>query len=197
MKCNNIECCGLLKSNLKEVLPSGFFPAPCLVTYKNGQLKPQPWNEKNENAKFLPLFQRLSIKLSISYEPFTEMPYDYYCPTVHEQLSDRVCKTCGLYFASKKGAISHMKLVGHSIKKARQKRIIKSKSIIKTRGTEKLCILHDKNGEKNDSEWIESEDLEVDITASGDVSTESDEPCIPIISSLNEWLTNPFSTDEN
>nr|CAH7729445.1 unnamed protein product [Callosobruchus chinensis] len=30
------------------------------------------------------------------------MPYDYFCPTVKLRLSNRTCKTCGLYHASVK-----------------------------------------------------------------------------------------------
>lgn len=127
------------------------------------------------------------------------MPYDYYCPTVGEQLSGPVCKTCGLYFASKKGAISHMKLLGHSINKAKAKSRINSKLILKTRGSEKLCILLDENGEENDSEWIESEHLEIE-NESDDCSIQnviSDQPSIPVINSIDDWLTNPFSAEEN
>ena len=83
-----------------------------------------------------------------------------------------------------------MRLLEHSANKAKEKRKIKWKSIIKTRWYKKLCVSHDVKGEENDSEWIESKYLDVE-SESGDCLnyTVSDEPRIK---SIDEWLINTF-----
>lgn len=108
MKCTNEECCKPLRSSLRLVLPNGVFPPPCRVmqgSEVNDSLIAVNTDEENEKDKFLSLFQRLSLQdLKIPIDNWAEMPYDYYCPSVRSQLSNRICLTCNRYYVTKRRA---------------------------------------------------------------------------------------------
>lgn len=145
-KCDNIECCGPTRSNIRSILPMGFLPPQklCKQHEVTGMLTALKLDEKDEHAKFLPLFQNLSLKVieSVDHTSFKEIPYDFYCPSVQSELSSRICATCNIYFASKKVAL-HAKCLKHSIKKKSSS--LKLTSIEANRKKESLCIFEDEN----------------------------------------------------
>lgn len=118
------------------------------------------FNEKNENAKFLPLSQRLTLKTlePINHENFKEMPYDFHCPTVQSQLTGRVCATCGLYFASKKAMVSHVKALNYFTCKTSKK--LKLTRIEAQRKEEVLCVLREKNTKCANEEWVAENEID-------------------------------------
>ena len=112
VKCDDVECCALLRSSLKTVIPGGFLPAPLPVSNKNG-LSVAQGDEKD--CKFLSLFQRMSMHLS---QPgiTQSRAYDSFCPTVMAAISNRTCNMCHLYFASHVMATHHKQAVHPKVK---------------------------------------------------------------------------------
>lgn len=39
-----------------------------------------------------------------------EVPFDLFCPKVHDRVKERTCPECHIYFPSKKGMTSHKKI---------------------------------------------------------------------------------------
>ena len=100
LKCDNVECCTPFRSNLKSILPEGFFPAPLCVSQSKGLRAADP---EDDSCKYLSLFQRLSINLEAEgYSGVNkfQIPYDVCCPSVKDQLCNRTCRICHLYFPS-------------------------------------------------------------------------------------------------
>lgn len=62
VKCKQEDCCGPLRSNIRNVLPSGFLPPPMRVKFSSeGKIVAADVN--NRNCKFLPLFQQLACDI--------------------------------------------------------------------------------------------------------------------------------------
>jgi hypothetical protein len=88
-------------------MDSQFLPAPLLVTYTPEGVKiPNPSVAAIDPAK--QKFPRLAVQrmLNDSLLPsetlsYLKIPYDLYCPSVQSVLSERMCKSCEQYFASK------------------------------------------------------------------------------------------------
>lgn len=84
-----------------------FLIAPLLVTYTPEGVKiPNPSVAAIDPAK--QKFPRLAVQrmLNDSLLPsetlsYLKIPYDLYCPSVQSVLSERMCKSCEQYFASK------------------------------------------------------------------------------------------------
>ena len=55
------------------------------------------------------LFKKLALK---ALEPTSDFfkPFDYYCPSVRDQLSKRICQTCSFYIANLTAIKNHKKL---------------------------------------------------------------------------------------
>lgn len=198
-KCANIDCCGQHRSELRSILPTGFFPPPYLVEQDKETGFLVAAQGKTEDAKFLPLFQRLAFKTSdnTQFEGFTEMPYDFFCPTVQSQLDNRICSTCGLYFATKKAASAHMKALKHKLS-AKEKKSKKLVSIEAQRKDEMLCIFQEENTGCKNSDWCFESEIEIeDVQNCVDRrnNTCETDSSIPVINSMEEWLQNPWSTD--
>lgn len=125
------------------------------------------------------------------------MPYDYFCPTVRSQLASRICLTCGLYFATKKTALSHMKALSHKLT-AKEKKARKLLSIEAQRENEVLCIYEDAITSSKDSDWCVESDIDVEDVKNcvdrRNYAPDEDTP-MPVIESIKEWDKNPWSAD--
>ena len=57
------------------------------------------------------MFTRLSLNVGPKIaKVFTEVPYDLFCPKIHETVELRVCKYCNIYFPSQKRVKAHQKI---------------------------------------------------------------------------------------
>lgn len=163
---------------MKDILPTGnsSLPPPFLLKIDNdGSLKIPQLEATKENDRFSDLF----IRNSIGLKPFTtngfSVLYDYYCLSIHDQITGtitffhfylhfwannkinlilgRTCEMCGPYFASKKQKKIHTKAL-HGVTHYKIK--VKANKVISRRGNEVLSKL--KNMFK--IEWFEAEDVE-------------------------------------
>lgn len=160
-KCEDPTCCKKTRSGLKSVLPNGFLPPPYrLQQSKNSFEVPKP--TETSTSRFAPLLIALSLKLDLILQNFNIRPYDFHCPSVQSQLNDRVCKKCGLYFASKKLANSHAKQL-HATKNQPMIRV-RPVRVAARRANEIMCIIqNDQFTEDEDVEWLD--EGEVDCAA--------------------------------
>jgi len=115
VKCEDFDCCGPMRSNLKSYLPSGFLPPPLKFIRNSAGIVPAPRGSA-EDGKFIGLSKRMCLnKLDPEYI-FKEtyhfpLPYDFHCPSLSDkQLEERICKECGIYFSSKKSQTAHAKM---------------------------------------------------------------------------------------
>lgn len=109
VKCGDLQCCSKLRSGIGSVLPTGFFPPPCIIEQKESSLTaPSPCAIPSKDAQFCTLFVRLALKVPVPYEG-RQLPYDLYCPSLFGNTEKRICSICGLYFASAKNLRPHRK----------------------------------------------------------------------------------------
>ncbi|KAJ8670913.1 hypothetical protein QAD02_002172 [Eretmocerus hayati] len=194
VKCRNEKCCGEFRSDLLKVLPDRFLPPPYPLAYKDGKIE-IPRAAEMRTSKFLPLMQRLALKISPPNDRFLQLPYDLYCPSLQSDLVDRCCQTCGIYFASKKSASSHMQSLQHKMN-WRQKRMHVA-SILAERDNELLCVLQNKESrDEPDLEWVESGEAEKfdNFWLAKDQlkSILAEGSSVPVIDSIKEWVSTPF-----
>lgn len=195
-KCRSRDCCSSPRSNIFDILQNQFLPPPMKVmqTFERGIYPAKP-DEKG--AKFLPLLARLSLKIQPNAPGFSkEIPYDFYCPTVHPKLSERTCFICGLNFATKKAVKQHCDFVHKKELPPESCSRVQPVKIIQHRNREALCIIG--KDDEAEVEWINIENLEspdiTDTTEQNDNNVESDN--FPIIEKLDEWLQSPWTASD-
>ena len=117
-----------------EIFPNRFLPAPIPLKYS-------PFIETNpsddENVRFTSFFQSLHFATE-------ELPYDLHCPSVKDNIQDRICNQCNKYFASLTLLNNHKKM--HPKQKSTWRQKIKSKKILKKKENEVLALLEDDDG---------------------------------------------------
>lgn len=159
-------------------------------------------DQSMDKAKFLPFFQRLSFKMPPKDKnQFPILPYDYHCPSVQSDLKERICPECNIYFASKKNLKDHRQNVHPKERQSRASRKRNLKKVVTKRNNEALCIIFDDLTGAEDSERVDQDEIDTDVT---DINEnipepidESSKPDIPIIPSIEDWLTNDLATEEN
>ncbi|CAF4411574.1 unnamed protein product, partial [Adineta steineri] len=111
VKCNDIKCCGTLRTNLKSILPEGFLPLP--IPYEIKSTGIYAGDQSKRIGSYGGLLRRLALNQIQPNRTFQQqLPFDYYCPSVEKKLTERTCEKCGLYFPSKAGKICHNKIHG-------------------------------------------------------------------------------------
>lgn len=191
VKCGKSACCSAMRSDLALVLPDGFFPPPwCIKQDDSTGLLVAGSHSDGGDAKFLPLFQRLSLKVADS----NCIPYDFNCPTVQQDINDRICAKCKLYFASKKMLRCHMKSLNHSAPRSQRK--LKPECIVTQREGEFLCVIRDEATGANDSEWIPKKYVDTENICFKTSNADQEERAIPLIKNMKNWLTNPWIEDD-
>ncbi|KAK3925661.1 Transient receptor potential cation channel subfamily A member 1 [Frankliniella fusca] len=188
VKCNDWLCCDEPRSDIKNVLPDGFIPAPFpLRRTEKGLLVPEPTSHE-ETDEIPPLWLRQALNLRPEADGFpSDLPYDLYCPSVKSQLEGRSCKECGLYFSSKKNAEAH-KRQSHRMSQATK---VRPKKLLKRRGDEILCSVEEE--EVVEVTWIEREDL--DMEGLEEPNDFEDDGGFPVIHDIHEWIQNPWTQD--
>ncbi|KAL4719432.1 hypothetical protein ACJJTC_009058 [Scirpophaga incertulas] len=166
------------KSDIRKILPQGFFPPPYPLRSESSLIFPSPEDIKASDH-FASLFVRQSLNMEVE-APFKIVPYDFYCPSIQDALIERICSVCSKYFASKKAAQLHKKLHGliSNIKKE------KALAIYSRRGKEVLCRIG------ADVEWMDVDDVD-------DVYNQLEAAPIirdvPVADPLSEWVLSPWT----
>jgi hypothetical protein len=108
VRCKNVECCGEWRTNLLDVLPDRFLPAPVKFVHQSSGILASEFDD--ERGRFGILSQRIMLSRLQPTTDFKLFPFDYYCPSVRDQLAKRICKKCGLYFPSQAAVKRHAPL---------------------------------------------------------------------------------------
>lgn len=159
VKCSNRYCCGEPRSSYFDIMSNQFLPAPIPIRQTDDGLK-APGPSMTDTGSYPSLFVRSTINigkmLPKSLHAYKELPYDLYCPSAQKVLQSRICKTCGVYFASQVMLTEHNKLhkaesTGKNTRGGRKKAIAK-------RDKEVLVI------ENQEAFWIdEGSDIDNDL----------------------------------
>ncbi|XP_044733879.1 uncharacterized protein LOC123296465 [Chrysoperla carnea] len=104
VKCRDSNCCSLYRSNLQSILYNGFMIPPYPLIQENSSIIIPP--STDINVKFAPLLTRLAVNI----QPSSQI-YDLYCPSIVQEIQNRTCSFCKLYFASKKNLQTHQKVL--------------------------------------------------------------------------------------
>ncbi|CAH2087125.1 unnamed protein product [Euphydryas editha] len=158
VKCDDCACCGHVRSFLRSILSKRFFipPYPILQS-SSGLCIPKP--QEHDGKTFATFLLRRSLGMTPTHECFNKLVYDLYCPSLQknrQQLVERTCQWCGLYFCTKKKVKEHVNPCHKQLKPSnnslemhnvRPSRILTRRSIGRSR--EILCVVR----ENDDTEW--------------------------------------------
>ena len=123
-KCGDVECCGELRSNIRNIIKDKFIPGPLLIKrsidsgIQLADIGDQPIKEK---VVYTDLFQTMMLShlKPVSYEN-VKLPYDLFCPSVQKKISDKdenryVCmfSKCKNFFTTLDLANRHASETGH------------------------------------------------------------------------------------
>ena len=99
-KCNDIECCQSVRSNVQEVLGGKFLPAPLALS--GGPYLIDPC-KNDETQKISGFYQSLVLQhlRPKDYKKCKKPPYDLYCPSTEANNADYVCRCVHIYSARK------------------------------------------------------------------------------------------------
>ena len=195
VKCQDPECCSAARSSYFSSVPNRFLPPPIPLrqTIKDGLLAPENSSDVQEDEhKFPSLFVAQSMVwsdiLPKSTRSFKQLPYDLYCPSVQSVLLERICKSCGLYFASKVLLKQHVKI--H--KTAKDLPVVKRTRPIRVaarRQREWMAIFANEKDGPEQADWMDEDDLDLEGVSIPKQS--NNQPKIPIVS-LKDHLSNPW-----
>ncbi|GBP77153.1 hypothetical protein EVAR_38732_1 [Eumeta japonica] len=176
VKRTNKECYGDIRSDIRKILPQGFFPPPYPLRSKPSLIFPPPGDVKASDH-FVSLFVRQSLNIEVE-APFKTVPYDFYCPSIQDALIERICLVCSKYFASKKAAQLHKKLHGRISNTEKEKAL----AIYSRRAKKVLCHIG------ADVEWVDVDDVTIlnkQLEATPIIRD------VPVADSLSEWVLSP------
>lgn len=184
-KCNNLQCCGEIRSNIRSLLTGQFLspPYPLHQTNEGSIIIPPPNSE--QPIKFAPLLVRLAVKITPKHE-YQQIPYDLYCPSVFREIKERICDQCDTYFATKSSLATHHKIHGRKRRTIK----IKPKKIADHREDEILCVIDSTTGFE-DLQWLPAND--VDTVNVPQVEKAENLKGVEIIKDVPEWLAGPWS----
>lgn len=98
VKCQDPNCCKPFRSDLLKILPERFLPPPVQINQGDNGLIID-----SQNGEFSPLFLNLMLQKTLCPEVFKdykEIPYELMCPSIQGDMKRKICKKCGVYFAS-------------------------------------------------------------------------------------------------
>ncbi|XP_062546366.1 uncharacterized protein LOC134212476 [Armigeres subalbatus] len=186
VKCTDAECCTPFRSKYGTYFPYRFLTPPVPLTYDpliTSLSDPEKSGLTNtgNNIKFCNLFQNLAFFEGI------DIPYDTYCPSVHDKITDRSCKDCGIYFASTTLLKSHKKVHGKKLSSKKRKPV----KVISQRNEELLVSFDMADEEALQAEWVEVDELLLDGVTVPDFY---DEEIIPTVN-YAEHFRNRWESD--
>ncbi|CAH0717423.1 unnamed protein product, partial [Brenthis ino] len=179
------DCCGQYRSSLRNLLPNGFLPPQIKLQQTQNGLKVSQVN--SDDGTYLNLFARLAVKLQPEAPDFKQIPFDWFCPSVHDKLASRTCKECGLYHTSNKTLLQHLKhLHPKQNRKGEVVRRVQPTRIAARRARELLCIIEDENDGTENAEWLDDDEV--------NGSFEEEDGAIPIVD-ISAHLENPWTSE--
>lgn len=153
VKCENRDCCRPLRSALHTVVRGRFMPPPYPILQVTGEpTVPEPGEHNGKS--FAPFLLRQSLTVYPKHAGYSQMPYDYYCPSLlmnDQTIHNRCCKTCGIYFASCVKLQKHRSAL-HATPRAPVVRVRPTR-VVTRRAEELLCAVDDR------LEWLHEEDV--------------------------------------
>lgn len=156
-------------------------------------------SSKDESQHFPSMFVLNSVQLDKmlpkSSSGYKQVPYDLYCSSVKNSLNDRVCSTCGLYFASAVMLREHRKIHKNSSTSTASTKI-RPVRVAAKRQREWMAIVA--RGENMDCEWINEDELDLSCLpeSSSSVTTSSEERHMDcIVFSVKDHVQNPWSDE--
>lgn len=108
VKCTSFECCGSWRSNLLSIIPNRFLPAPIKFFHRSNGIFASKYDD--ERGRFGSLPQRVFLQNLLPKTKYKDFPFDYYCPSLQDQLPKRICTRCGLYCPSQAALKRHMSM---------------------------------------------------------------------------------------
>lgn len=138
-------------------LPRKFLPSPVPIVQSSDGLRAATGEEPQLFPSMFVL-NSVNIKdlLPKSLLVYKTIPHDLYCPSLKSALKDRICSSCGLYFASQVMLNDHKKVhnVSSSIKKVRPIRIAAK------RQRELMAVIA--RDHQLDCEWLDEDEVDSD-----------------------------------
>ena len=193
VRCTDITCCSPWRSSLHQLLPGRFLPNP--VPAKQNSEGFVSCNTES-NATFLPLFVNLQLNNHVQKDEmgaFVIPPYDLHCPSVQLQLVKRCCSVCGIYHASVKSAVNHVKVHRRTSFGVIPQEIIEKKRPVRVaarRQREMMVVLRDHLNNES-AEWLDVEEIDMDLQ-----EPEQQTPAVmPVIENIQQWATNSVWED--
>lgn len=136
------------------MLRERFLPPPYPILQGKGEpFVPEP--NKHDGKSFAPFLLRQCLTVYPKHEGYSQMPYDYYCPSLlvnNQTIYNRYCKTCGIYFASCVKLQKHKSAL-HATPRTSVTRV-RPKRVITRRAGELLCAMDDR------LEWLNEKDVD-------------------------------------
>ncbi|CAF4172871.1 unnamed protein product, partial [Rotaria sp. Silwood2] len=140
IKCNDLKCCTKWQTSYSKVIPQRFLPPPFPFKVSSDGISVADINDKD--GRFVDLYQRLQLDNIL---PMINVPYDYNCPSVQNELQKRTCPLCCLYHPSAAAMKRHKRL--HSSKYLKQQKVIIAKIEKKVQVTDDNDRESDKDSE--------------------------------------------------
>ncbi|KAJ8680344.1 hypothetical protein QAD02_016131 [Eretmocerus hayati] len=112
------------RSNLKQILYQNFVPALFPIIQDPFSVPPP---SDHSTKKFPSLLVRQSLTLRPFFPQTKELPYDYYCLAVQDDIDGRTCPECGIYFGLKVSASLHKNSIVNNDKEVTAKKTIRNK----------------------------------------------------------------------
>ncbi|KAI9556025.1 hypothetical protein GHT06_018591 [Daphnia sinensis] len=152
VKCFDETCCSKIRSSYFSLIPGRFLPPPIpLIQSENDGLKAPERSESETNHKFAPLFISQNLNLD-RILPRTSRNFK-------SQLSERCCKECSLYFASKVMLKNHSSM--HKTAKIPVIPRIRPLRVAAKRQRELMAIIAHSENDPEEAEWIHEDLLDV------------------------------------
>lgn len=189
--CRN--CCSPLRGSLQNVLRNRFLPPPVSLSQTSHGLAA---SAKDETLHFPSMFVLNSLHneniLPKSANAYKLIPYDLYCTSVKSVLSDRICGSCGIYFASAVMLREHRKSHKTILTSQAAAKKTRPVRVAAKRQREWMAIIS--RGGNMDCEWIEEDELDLsDLPQSPPLTSDTTaEPSDYLVVSINDHLQNPW-----
>lgn len=175
------------------MIRNGFLPPPVSLTQTSHGLIGSS-QDSIQHFPSLFVLNSLQIDQILQKKAYKTIPYDLYCPSLKDVLKERVCSTCGLYFASAVMLRDHKKIHKNISELHKTGKKIRPDKVVTKR--QKECMVVIVHGEDKDCEWIDEEELDAnsDSNILSEASTDAD--ICPIIGTEHH-LQNPWSEIES
>lgn len=192
VKCDDKLCCKSPRSSYFNFFPQ-FFPPPIpIVQSEKGVFASTDPSNEMDSSKFCSLFLSNGLNydqiLPDKFKHFMpSIPYDLYCPSIHNKLQSRICKDCGTYFASIVMLTAHTKAVH---KRVMIPPMIRPVRVAAKRQREIMAIIAINEQGDEDCEWIDVENVDLEESALAQICKERN-MLLPIVT-IDEHLNSPW-----